>query len=331
MMTMTQSMRALIRETLEHELSTRRGRVITIGELREEGYDCSTSFSVQRLRVVLDDGEALGVFLKDLNPMHQFIEARSVRPPGLQRSRRELWMYREVLDAEWLGTPRFYGHRWEPRSGLLWMFIEDAGPVRLSEEGDFDLWIAAVRWLATFHAAMQHADIDRAMLRRYDNAQFRLRAEHLAENPPDVSVEERSLIRQALELHDDLVDSLDEQPRGLVHGEFFGKNILIRPGVPADRRLAVIDWETAAHGPLYCDLTDITAGSWTREQRLVMWRAYHDQFCRDSGREIPWARFCADVSSMALFRAIGWLAWWAQGERRHIVRCMQELQRVVNG
>jgi hypothetical protein len=329
-MTMTQSMRALICESLEQGLSAQLGREVAIRQLHDEGFDYPSSFSVKRLHVVLDDGESLGVFFKDLNPMHQCIEARSVRTLGLQRSRREIWMYREVLDTEWLATPRFFGHRWEPNSGLLWLFIEDVSSVRLMDEGDFGLWVAAARWLARFHAAMEHADVDRSMLQQYDHGRFRKRAEHLAENPPDVSVEERSLIRRALERHEELLDSLDEQPRGIRHGEFFCKNILIRPGVPADRRLAVIDWETAAHGPLYCDLTELTAGTWTREQRLAMWRAYHDQYCRDSGRVIPWSRFCADVDSMDLSQAIGWLDWWAQGDRFHITRCMQELQRVMH-
>jgi hypothetical protein len=330
--TLTQSSRALICESLEQGLSTQRGRVVAIGQLHDVGFDYLSSFSAERLRVVLDDGEALGVFFKDLNPMHQCEKARSVRGTlGLQRSRRELWMYRDVLDAERLATPCFYGHRWEPRSGRLWLFIEDVGTTRLMDEPDFGLWVAAARWLARFHAAMEHVDIDRRMLQQYDGAQFRKRAEQLAENPPDVSAEERSLIRNALERHAERLDSLDEQPRGIRHGEFFCKNILIRPGAPADQRLAVIDWETAAHGPLYCDLTELTAGTWTREQRLAMWRAYHDEYCRESGREIPWVRFCADVDSMDLAQAIRWLAYWAQGDRRHIVRCMQELQRVMNG
>jgi aminoglycoside phosphotransferase (APT) family kinase protein len=330
-MTIPPSMRALMCETLEQELSVQRGRAVAIRQLRDEGFDCPSSFSVERLHVVLDDGELLGVFFKDLNPMHQCIEARSVRrTPGLQRSRRELWMYREVLDADRLATPRFYGHRWEPSSGRLWLFIEAVGPSRLMDEGDFELWVAAARWLARFHAAMQDADIDRGMLQQYDNAQFRRHAEQLAESPPDVSAEERGLIREALERHAELLDSLDEQPRGIRHGEFFCKNILIRPDVPADQRLAVIDWETAAHGPLYADLTELTAGTWTRDQRSAMWRAYHEQSCHELGREIPWAHFCADVDTMDLAQAIGWLAWWAQGDRFHIVRCMQELRRVMN-
>jgi aminoglycoside phosphotransferase (APT) family kinase protein len=322
-------MEALMRESLEQGLSAQRERAVRVSELHQCDFRSGSSFSINRLRVVLDDGESLGMFCKDLNPMHQRVEARAIRSLELQRSRRELWMYREVLDAERLGTPRFYGHRWEPKRGLLWLFIEDVGPKRLSRVGDFDIWVNAAAWLAKFHAAMKGMTLNAGLLVRHDNARFRERAEGLAERLPDVSVQQHAVLRRALDLHDEIVDSLDDQPRGLIHGEYFGKNVVIRVG-SAERQIATIDWETAGYGLLYRDLTDISAGRWTREQRLTMWRAYYDQYCRDTGCVLGWERFLRDVSHVALAQAIAWLGWWSKGDDEHIARWIRELERIIS-
>src|SRR5690606_21063522 len=223
------------------------GRRVSLRELHDEQFRGGSSFSVKRLRATLDDGEQLEVFFNDLNPLHQLAEARRIRSTGLDRSRREPGMDREVLDSERLGTPQLDGLRWEPQRGLLWLFIEDVGPKRLSRLGDFELWVAAARWLARLHVAL--AGVEGEQLMRHDPADSRRSAEQLALELPNISAAQRAVIGRALELHDQTLDSLDEQPWGLIHGEYFGENVVIRPG-PVERRFAVIDWETAAHGPL---------------------------------------------------------------------------------
>ncbi|WP_146156373.1 phosphotransferase [Enhygromyxa salina] len=317
-----------MRESLEQGLSAQRGRAVALRELNPAHNDYGSSFAVARLRAVLDDGEPLAVVLKDLNPLHQSVEARSVRRTGLGRSRRELWMYREVLDSEGLATPRLYGHRWEPKRGLLWLLIEDVGPERLSRVGEFDLWLAAARWSARLHLALKDLAGGEAALMRHDIAESRQHAAQITARLAEVSVEQRAVIRRALELHDEFVDTLDEQPWGVIHGEYTAKNIVVRRGSP-DRQIAVLDWETVAHGPLYRDLADISAGDWTRERRVAMWRAYHDQYCRDSGRALAWDRFFREVSEVALVRAVAWLAWWSRENGRHIVRWVDELRRLT--
>lgn len=326
-------MMALIRESLTEGLSAQRNRPVELREIQEvrDGGHVSSTFSVKRFRIVLDDRESLAVFFKDLNPMHQCAKARNVRRLELGRSRRELWMYREVLDSERLGTPQFYGHRWEPKRGLLWMLIEDVGHKR--PDADFDLWLASVRWLAKFHAAMADSvDDDAGLLMRYDNAGFRDTAKQLIDNLHKIPAEQHHEIRQALYIYDAIIDSLEQQPWGLIHGEFF-KHVMIRPG-PLERQIAVIDWETAAYGPLYRDLADISSGQWTREQRLAMWRAYYDEYCRDSGQAISWQAFLRDVNNIAICQAIGWLSWSSTGNgrrvARRIARWTKELRRIMS-
>src|SRR5205814_7479955 len=50
--------------------------------------------------------------------------------------------------------------------------------------------------------------------------------------------------------------------RSVIHGQYFGKNIMLRPR-NHEQPLAVIDWETAALGPGTYDLVSVSCGGWT--------------------------------------------------------------------
>ena len=85
-------MTRLMKETLEDGLSRLRGHAIKILEIQREPFSGSSSFSTERLRVLVNGDEWLEVFFKDLNPMHQLDDARIIRKPELDRSRREQWL-----------------------------------------------------------------------------------------------------------------------------------------------------------------------------------------------------------------------------------------------
>jgi aminoglycoside phosphotransferase (APT) family kinase protein len=103
----------------------------------------------------------------------------------------------------------------------------------------------------------------------------------------------------------------------MIHGELFCKNILIRPDRATDA-IAVIDWETAAIGPLYVDLVSITSGRWTRSQRVAMRRAYFEACHSSADRatisaatgDADWNRFNEEVDLVAVLQAIRWLGFW---------------------
>jgi hypothetical protein len=318
----------LMAESLAEGLCELRGCAVRVQRVERTPFRGSSSFATERLRV-LADGEWLDVFFKDLNPLHQLVEARDIREMALERSRRELHVYRNVLRGGVLGTPALYGWRWAPAKGLLWLFLEDVGPKRLSRLGDFSLWLAAARWSARLHAAARSLPA-RALdpLPQADAADHAQRADELERKLPRLPADHRDRIRSALSLYRDLVARLAHVPRGLVHNEFFGKNVIIRPA-PATEPVAVIDWETAAIGPAYLDLVSISTGRWTLEQRLQMWRAYFEQAPTSLQGRLEWRDFCDDVHCVALHHALGWLNWWSNGDDVHIRRWLLELERVL--
>ncbi len=322
-------MTRLMKETLEEGLSRLRGHAIKILEIQREPFSGSSSFSTERLRVLVNGDEWLEVFFKDLNPMHQLDVAKEIRKPDLDRSRRELWMYQQILDQLQLGTPQLFAFRWEINRGLIWLFLENAGPKRLSRLGDFHLWTAAAQWAARFHAAVQDISVEGTdFVIQFDENHYHQCVERLEGNLSKFDAQQRSLVLHALDLYRGIIDRLSSMPRCLIHGEFFGKNVMIRPGNP-DEQIAVIDWETAAIGPSYVDLVSISAGRWTMEQRREMWRAYFNQYQMETGLDIDWRSFCLDLGHVALYRALWWLGWWSNGDAAHINRWVLELNTVM--
>src|SRR5262249_44793856 len=144
---------ALMAETLREGLSRLRGRPVAVRELRRDYFSRSSSFWAEWLHVLLDGGERLGWFSKDLGPRRLVNGASAVRAGALGPSRRELSVYQQVLAGRGFGTPELYAWRWDPPGGACWLFLEAVGGSRLAWDPDFDRWVAAARWAAGFHDA----------------------------------------------------------------------------------------------------------------------------------------------------------------------------------
>ena len=308
-----------------------RGEPARIRKLGRESMSGSSSFTTERLRAELDDGRHIDIFFKDLDPSSQLAEAKLIRAPGLEPSRREYWMYTEILNHVEHGTPELYAALWDETDGHLWLFLEYVGPRRLSRLGDFTLWVDAARWAARFHSATRDTPHGSSpLLGRFDGARYEESGERLEQNMGRFSTEDRPTLRIALDALGDAVEQVSSLPRCLVHGEFFGKNVVIRPSGPGGT-IAVVDWETAAFGPGGVDLVSICAGRWTPDQREVMWRAYHDEYRRSAAACPDWPVFKDELESIALCQAILWLAYWSRGDQVHIDRWMRELRAVLGG
>jgi hypothetical protein len=319
----------LMGESIALGLSELRGHSVDVQSVVRAPFEGSSSFPTERLRVLAND-QWINVFFKDLNPFHQLIEARNIRETALERSRREIHVYKSLLQGGYLGTPEFYGSRWEPAKGLLWLFMEDVGPKRLSRLGDLSLWTAAARWAARFHAKSRGLPPQAlSRLPQHDATHYERCADQLEVNLGKFPAEHRQKVFSAIRLYRGVIDQLRSLPHGLIHNEYFGKNIVIRPE-PATERIAVIDWETAAIGLNYLDLSNISAGRWTLEQRLQMWRGYFEQAEIESGASLNWRTFCDDLHSVALYQSLYWLNWWSSGDDVHIQRWLVELDRVLS-
>lgn len=85
--------------------------------VRPVAFKGRSSFATGRLEVEPESGATISVFMRDLDPDHQLDEAKLVREPTLDRSRREVHKYRDVLSSFDRGTPALYGvhlDEWAP-------------------------------------------------------------------------------------------------------------------------------------------------------------------------------------------------------------------------
>jgi len=322
----------LMAETLAAGLSHLQGRPTGVRELRRQPLPTSSSFRTERLRVVLEGGKALSVFLKDLNPAHQMAKARALRRRDLEPSLRELRMYQSVLSPERFGTLHLYAARWEPERGIVWVFLEDGGRALLRNSPDVDRWTVAARWAARFHAATRDlSDAQTEFLPQYDDAHYRNCLARVEQMLPRLEPPERELVGRGLACYARRIDWLGALPRTVIHGQFFGQNILLRRRGGA-RQIAVIDWETAARGPGAFDLVSLTAGKWTSAQRRAMWVAYFEEYRAATGQRLDWAEFRRELATVALHQSLEWLAWWQHRRSlsRDFARFMKELDSVLD-
>jgi aminoglycoside/choline kinase family phosphotransferase len=322
----------LMTKTLEEGLSKKRGQPVHLRELHREFLSSSSSFRTERLRVSLEGRKAIPVFFKDLNPEHQMEKARAVRAEDLEPSLRELRMYQSVLSPESFGTPHLYAHRWEPDRGLYWIFLEDGGRTVLHNFLDMPRWTAAARWAARFHAGTRLLpDTRTSFVPRWDETHYRGCADRVREILPNLPGQERELVSRGLDCYTERIDWLSARPRSVIHGQFFGKNILLRRA-GAGHRIVVIDWETAALGPGTFDLVSLTSGKWTTEQRHAMRTAYLEQYEIETGSPVDRKEFSEELAVVTLHQSLEWLAWWGNHRNlsRHFANFLKELGMVLD-
>ncbi len=323
-----------IRQTLEAGLTRLRGRPVRIQHLHRQFSMGSSSFPTERLRVALKgEKRALLVFFKDLDPNQQMEKARAVRTLDLEPGRRELQMYETILSPERFGTLHLYGYRWEPERGRFWAFFEDGGRTVLHNYLDMPRWTAAARWAARFHAATRGLpETQTRFLPRYDEAHYRRCAERVAQLLPHLEGPEHDLVARGLECFAERIEWLSALPQCVLHGQYFGKNILLRRSTRGPK-VVVIDWETAALGPGTFDLVSLTAGKWTSDQREAMRRAYCEQYEAETGRQIDQEAFLEELAGVALYQALEWLAWWGphRALSRHFGNFLRELATLLDG
>ena len=315
--------------TLARGLSERSGHPVEVRHLKRHAYTSGSSFAVERLEVALGDGRELEVFFKDLDPVNQREVARRLRTSLREEGLRELLVYQRLLSRHRLGTPELYASRWDPRGGRRWLFLEYAGVRRLNGYGGFGHWREAARWAARFHVlARSLPQRSTAFLPRYDERHYLSCVEPAERALRRLDGDARALVRKALRAYRGLAPGLATLPTSVIHGEYFGRNIVVRRRSDTGK-IAVVDWESAAIGPSYLDLVSLTAGRWTLRQRQAMWDAYADEYERIAGVAIDRGRFREELGQLALYSAIRWLGWWTGGDDIHLERWRRELELVL--
>jgi phosphotransferase family enzyme len=321
----------LMATTLEEGLAGVWGRSVRIRTMRRKFLSSSSSFRTERLLVTPDVGRPFRVFFKDLNPKRLMPKARKVRRLDSQAADRELQMYRSVLSPERFGTPRLYASRWEPERGRLWMFLEDGGRTMLHNYVDMPRWTSAARWAACFHAATRDLpESQTRFLPRHDREHYRRCAERVEQLLPSLDAPERTLVERGLACFVERIEWLSALPQCVIHGQYFGENIMLRRA-DAAQRIVVIDWETAARGPGTFDLVSLSSGKWTTQQRQAMSTAYVEQYQLATGQPVDCGAFRQELAGVALYQALEWLAWWGHHRpSKHFANFMRELRAVLD-
>src|SRR5439155_12770486 len=138
---------------------------------------------------------------------------------------------------------------------------------------------------------------------------------------------DRQIIEPAVRRLVTNVDRLASFPQSVIHGQYFGRNIMLRLRRPK-QLIAPIDWETAVVGPSWYDLVSLTAGHWTQEQRLALWRAYFNADRAETASDMGWNFFCNSLRELEIYQALEWLIWGRSRSVSHNFGTgMKELER----
>jgi aminoglycoside/choline kinase family phosphotransferase len=304
-----------VRGELERALGQMRGDAVQIASISRRPSAYRTSYALEEVDVLLDDGTALAIVLKDVGPHALTASVRQVKPPFIAHPLREIATYQGILMPNGVSTPCCYGASVDPAAGHYWLFLERVPGVELYQVGDRAIWEGAARWLAGFHAlfASQEARAAsrlRAPLLEYDRDFYRrwpCRALQFARAWP---VGRQRQIAWLTERYEPVIERLVSLPRTVIHGEFYASNVLVQES-DGGLRVCPVDWEMAAVGPGLIDLAALVAGSWPEADRLRFVRAYHDAGVGPEHDHSAFDEFAVDLTFCRLHLAMQWLGWAA--------------------
>src|SRR5262249_48670797 len=166
-----------LRQALESLLSRPGERPRRIAELRRQSSDYKSTFALQELDVVLDDGTTLELVFKDFGWHGMMREGPDAKPDFLYNPMREIETYRHILPAQGTITANCYGAVVDPPRGRYWLFLERVPGLRITFVGEFAVWEAVARLLANLHRCFaENPDLPRlaqaAQLLTYDGPYF---------------------------------------------------------------------------------------------------------------------------------------------------------------
>lgn len=274
-----------------------------VDELLRMPRPARSSWSIEDLRLRLDDGQALSLVWKDLGREAPRSQAWRVKPARVLDPGREPWMYETVLGPVGEGAP-CWGTVSDPHDGVHWLFLEPVEGPPLCEIGDTDTWALAAAWLGGFHARFLGSPPHDGVLLQHDTALYDwLFCRALAAGDDRVV----AFLADVAPTYRAAVSDVLDQPRTLLHGEFYPANILVDGGPPT--RIVPVDWEMAGVGPAVLDLAALTSGGWNAEERVAFVDAYRAARLA-AGAPCPAAdRLLHLLDAAGLLLAVQWLAW----------------------
>ena len=300
-----------LRATLERMLGEHFGRQVHIAKFDRRPFAYRTSFGLEEINVVLEEGLRLELLLKDLSRAGLQRTALQAKPDFLHNPRREIEVYRQILAESELGTATCYGAVIEAEKDRYWLVLERVQGRELYQIGDRSQWQEAARWLARMHCRFaDHVEELRrkAPLLRHDADFYRVWIERVDAFRPQVVREGgTALWTRLLDGYQHVIEQLQAMPTTLIHGEFYASNVLVD-----DRRdpwrVCPVDWEMAAAGPGLIDMAALTAGRWTDDERLDLVKTYWRELA-EYGKSTPLEQLLTDLAYCRLHLAVQWLGW----------------------
>jgi hypothetical protein len=300
------------------------GKERRIASLQRRPSAYRSSFLLEELDVLLEDGTSLPILFKDLSWQALLPEACEAKPAFLYDPQREIDTYRGILAEQRLGTPACYGAVVDRQADRYWLFLERVNGCALWQVGEVGVWRAAARWLAVLHHRLAGtAGLAATRLLHHDADYYQVwmqRALAFAREPGPACVSRsqddfqnrnrthyRHVLEGLAERYTGVVQRLAALPATFIHGEFYPSNILIEER-DSGLRVCPVDWEMAAVGPGLIDLAALTAGTWTQDEKEAIALAYHETLL---GMD-AWSGtddFLAALDLCHLHLAVQWLGW----------------------
>lgn len=282
-----------------------------VARIERRPHPYATSYPLEEVTAVLDDGRVLRLILKDLTWDRLLGDARRTKPGFLYDPRRCIETYRRILGGTGVGAT-CHGAFVDDRRGRYWILIDKVPGVELWQVGDLAIWQSVARWLARFHRRFA-GEGERVVRRnphllRYGPDLLRVwpdRALDVAARHHDVGAEHRQLA-SLVAGYDQVVERLASVPPSFLHGELYPSNVLVDVTDDGDG-VWPIDWEMAGVGPPLLDLAALTAG-WEGDEQAMLVDAYLDEL-----GPAPWVGPAGEVGALLdccrLHYALQWLGW----------------------
>ena len=214
-----------------------------------------TSFPLEEWDVEFDDGTSAELVFKR-NPLEQAHPITRRLKAADHDASREADAY-ELLDAHELAAPKLHAR------GDDWILIERIRGARLTDLGDVDAWRRTAAEIQAVHRTLRGVRPARS-IRVLDERYFSSCASVAARTHPELA-----------DAYSNATKVLAHAQRAFIHGELYASNVV----VTADRRVYIVDWETASLGPPMLDVAALIAGTWTAADRATIASAYagHDE------------------------------------------------------
>jgi aminoglycoside phosphotransferase (APT) family kinase protein len=309
-------MPAALRETSDEELrlclEEALGEVLEgsprVSELQRSPFAYETSFAIDELRVRLGDGEELDLLVKDVGAAGLSASAAVAKPSRALDPRREIAVYRSLLQGSGVPAPRLYGAAEDEQSGRAWLFLERVPGEVLADVGEPAAWRAAARWAAQLGGAVagnRTPAVDRLLLDRDRGWHEHWIAAGGAACEASGRDELAARLRRSAA---GFLDRLEALPRAFVHGELYASNVVVdeRDGGAAQPK--PVDWEMAGIGPFALDLAALATG-WASKERQALCEAFREALPGETGGGISTGDLAEAVALCELALALQWLGW----------------------